>query len=79
AGQLILSRKLQTGNPANFNSYYLAFKFIKMIAILVFLVAWLLSHKETSIPFIISAFIIYLVYVVFETRALNRIVQNRGT
>ena len=78
AGQLILTRKLHTGNPANFNSHYLAIKFIKMIAILIFLVGWLLGQKETSIPFIISAFIIYLIFVVFESRALNRAVRNSG-
>lgn len=79
AGQVILSRKLKTGNPGSFNSYYLAFKSIKMIAILLFLVGWLLGHKEKSIPFIISAFVIYMVFVAFETRALNRIVRNSGT
>ncbi|MDD3811014.1 MAG: hypothetical protein PHV14_01890 [Bacteroidales bacterium] len=79
AGQVILTNKTKAGKASGFNTYYLAFKTVKMIVILIFLAVWMLLHKRSSVPFVVSAFAIYIAYVVFESWALNRMVRNSGT
>ncbi len=76
-GQIILSRITETANLNKFNTRYMAYKAIKMLAVLSFMLGYLINHRKSGIPFLLSAFIIYLIFMVFEARSLNRMVQNK--
>lgn len=76
-GQVLVSRSLGK-DPKIFNSWYMIYKGIKMLIIATFLVVYILLHKENTIPFLASVFVIYLVFMIFESAALTRAARRQS-
>ena len=77
AGQVLLSKSL--GNdPKKFNSWYMIYKAVKMLVIATFLVVYFLIRKENGIPFLASVFVIYLVFMIFESVSLTRVAKRQS-
>jgi cation transport ATPase len=77
AGQVLLARALQR-DPKKFNSWYLIYKSVKMLIIMTFMLIYVLAHRKNGLAFLASVFVIYLVYMVFESRALNQVVRRES-
>lgn len=71
AGQVVLTRYLDQ-KFSKFNAAFLIYKTLKMLILMAFMVIYSLWHKEHVLPFLITTFILYLVYMIFESRSLNR-------
>lgn len=70
-GQIMLSRQLDK-DFRRFNTAFMVYKAVKILILMVFMLVYSLLHRELAVPFLISTFILYLVYMVFESRSLNR-------
>ncbi len=77
AGQVILTRLLDQ-KFSKFNSAFLIYKGVKILILMAFMFIYSALHKEHALPFLGSTFIIYLVYMVFESRSLNRQSKNQA-
>ena len=71
AGQVILTR-LMDQKFSKFNSAFLIYKAIKILILMAFMFIYSALHREHALYFLGSTFIIYLVYMFFESRSLNR-------
>lgn len=71
AGQIILTRLLDQ-KFSKFNSAFLIFKALKILILMIFMIIYSLVNRERALPFLVSTFVIYLVYMIFESRSLNR-------
>ena len=71
AGQVVLTGYLDQ-KFSKFNAAFLIYKTLKMLILLAFMVIYSLLHREYALYFLIATFIIYLVYMIFESRSLNR-------
>lgn len=71
AGQIKLSSLLDQ-KFSQFNTAFLIYKGLKFFVLMVLLIIYSLLHKEHAVPFILATFIMYLVYMIFEVRSLNR-------
>jgi len=71
AGQVVLTRYLDQ-KFSKFNAAFLIYKTLKMIILMAFVIIYTLLHREHALPFLITTFILYLVYMIFESRSLNR-------
>ena len=70
-GQVVLTRLLDQ-KFSKFNSAFLIYKALKILILMAFMFIYSALHKEHALPFLGATFIIYLVYMVFESRSLNR-------
>jgi len=77
AGQVLLTRAL-TSDPKKFNSWYLIYKSVKMLIIMTFMLIHILAHRKNGLAFLGSVFVIYLVYMVFESGSLNRVARRES-
>jgi glucose uptake protein GlcU len=77
AGQVLLTKSLAK-NPKKFNSWYMIYKALKMLVIATFLVVYVVVRKENGIPFLASVFVIYLVFMVFESVSLTRVAKRQS-
>ncbi|MFA6126457.1 MAG: hypothetical protein WC699_04050 [Bacteroidales bacterium] len=71
AGQAILTN-LMDQNFSKFNSAFLIYKGAKILILMTFMVIYTITHRKSALPFLGGTFIIYLVYMFFEARSLNR-------
>jgi uncharacterized membrane protein len=71
AGQVVLTRLLDQ-KFSKFNSAFLVYKGLKILVLMVFMIIYSTLHKEHAIAFLGGTFIMYLVYMIFESRSLNR-------
>lgn len=71
AGQVVLT-KLMDQKFSKFNSAFLIYKALKILILMAFMFIYSVLHKEHALPFLGATFIIYLVYMLFESRSLNR-------
>ncbi len=71
AGQVVLTR-LMDQRFSKFNSAFLIYKGLKIIILMAFMFIYSVLHKEHALPFLCATFIIYLVYMFFESRSLSR-------
>lgn len=71
AGQVVLTRLLDQ-KFSKFNSAFLVYKGVKILILIAFMFIYSAFHKEHALPFLASTFVIYLVYMIFESRSLNR-------
>ena len=71
AGQVMLTRFMDQ-KFSKFNAAFLIYKTLKMLILMAFMVIYSLWHKEHVLPFLITTFILYLVYMIFESRYMNR-------
>jgi protein-S-isoprenylcysteine O-methyltransferase Ste14 len=71
AGQVVLTRLLNE-RFTKFNSAFLIYKAVKILVLMAFLIIYSTLHREKVIPFLGSTFIMYLVFMFFESRSLNR-------
>lgn len=53
-----------------FSTFHMGSVTVKLFIYLIFLVAYALSNKEQAIPFIITFFILYVLFTFFETYSL---------
>jgi len=70
-GQVVLTRLLDQ-KFSKFNSAFLIYKALKILILMAFMIIYSALHREHALPFLCSTFIIYLVYMIFESRSLNR-------
>ncbi len=70
-GQVVLTRLLDQ-KFTKFNSAFLIYKSLKILVLMAFLITYSALHREKVIPFLGSTFIMYLVFMFFESRSLNR-------
>ena len=56
--------------PATFSAYYMGTVSLKLFIYLIFLVIYVLADKKNAAVFIVSFFILYVLFSVFETVAL---------
>jgi uncharacterized membrane protein len=71
AGQVVLTRLLDQ-RFSKFNSAFLIFKAVKILILMAFMIIYSSFHKEHAIYFLGSTFVMYLVFMIFESRSLNR-------
>ena len=71
AGQVILT-KLMDQKFSKFNSAFLIYKALKILILMAFMFVYSALHKEHALYFLGSTFIIYLVFMFFESQSLNR-------
>ena len=76
-GQVVLT-PLMHGKFAKFNAAFMIFKALKIMIILVFMIAYSLLNRDKALPFLISAFFLYLAYTIFESRSLHRHSKNQA-
>lgn len=76
AGQVILTRTL-TEKFSKFNTAFMLFKVVKMFVLMAFLIVYLLISREHAVPLLGSALVLYLVFMIFESRSLNRHSRNQ--
>lgn len=78
AGQVILTRLLDQ-KFSRFNSAFLIFKAVKIFVILlIILISYHSLQGDTLKVFLVATFLLYLVYLVFESRSLNRHSRNQA-
>ncbi len=70
-GQILLTWALRT-NPGKFSSWFMIYKAVKLLIMMGVMLIFILTDRENSIPFLISVFVIYLVYMLFEAAELNK-------
>lgn len=70
-GQVVLTRLIDQ-KFSKFNSAFLIYKALKILILMAFMFVYSALHKEHALPFLGATFIIYLVYMIFESRSLNR-------
>ena len=71
AGQVVLTRLLDQ-RFSKFNSAFLIFKAVKILVLMMFMIIYASVHKEHAVYFLGSTFVMYLVFMIFESRSLNR-------
>lgn len=70
-GQILLTWVLKT-NSRKFSSWFLIYKSVKLLLMMGIMLIFILTDRENSISFLISVFVIYLVYMLFEAAELNK-------
>jgi hypothetical protein len=71
SGQVILTRALGQ-KFGKFNSTFMIVKTLKFFILLACMIVYLLIYREYAVPFLGSALLMYLVFMIFESRSLNR-------
>jgi O-antigen/teichoic acid export membrane protein len=71
AGQVVLTGLLDK-KFSKFNSAFLVYKGVKILILMTFMFIYSATHREHAVYFLGSTFIIYLSYMFFESRSLNR-------
>jgi hypothetical protein len=71
AGQAILTNLMEQ-KFSKFNSAFLIYKGIKILVMMTFMLIYTFTHRKTALPFLGGTFVMYLVYMFFESRSLNR-------
>ncbi|HSG68211.1 MAG TPA: hypothetical protein VK994_05845, partial [Bacteroidales bacterium] len=64
--------------PARFVSLFMLTTMLKLFAYLIFMVVYALLHREVAMPFIISFFLLYIIYTVVEVVCLLRVNRILG-
>jgi hypothetical protein len=62
---------------SQFVNRFMLTTFIKLMAYLAVLLAYVFTHKSDAVPFILSFFILYVAYTVFEVVKMLKL-SNRG-
>jgi hypothetical protein len=57
-------------NPRKFVSYFMLATFFKLMNYLIVILVYVLYVKEGILPFILSFFILYIIYTVFEVATI---------
>jgi len=63
---------------SKFVNYYMLTTFLKLVFYMIIIVTYALLNKEDAIAFIISFFILYMAYTIFEFAAFYRLSKNAG-
>jgi hypothetical protein len=62
--------RISSLNPRKFVSYFMLATFFKLMNYLIVIVVYTLYVKEGILPFILSFFILYIIYTVFEVSVI---------
>ena len=57
-------------NPRKFVSYFMLATFFKLLNYLIVIIVYTLYIKEGILPFILSFFILYIIYTIFEVATI---------
>jgi len=76
-GQVLLTQALKR-DPKKFNSWFMIYKSVKILILMTFLVAYLLINRENALSLLISVFVIYLVFLLFEAASLNKVSRREA-
>jgi hypothetical protein len=68
--------RITTMNPRKFVSYFMLATFIKLMIYLIVIVVYVFFVKVGILPFILSFFILYIFYTVFEVVTI--LAQTKG-
>lgn len=74
-----IHRMLVKSAEKNFSSFtrtYMLAATAKLLIYFTFVIVYALTHKEDAIAFIITFFILYLLYTLFEVVELNKLKNN---
>ena len=55
---------------AKFSTFFMGSVTLKLFMYIIFLVVYVLFDKENAVPFLITFFVLYLVFTIFETISL---------
>ena len=64
--------------PARFVNLFLLTTMLKLFVYLIFMVVYAMLHREVAIPFIVSFFILYVIYTVVEVVCLLKVNRRIG-
>lgn len=70
-GQLVLTGLLDQ-KFSKFSSAFMIYKALKILILMTFMFIYSALHREHALFFLVSTFIMYLAYMFFESRSLNR-------
>lgn len=62
--------KTGSGRPARFSAFFMGSITLKLFLYSIFMIIYILADKENAVVFLITFFILYLFYTVFETYTL---------
>ncbi len=71
SGHVVLSGLLDK-KFSKFAAAFNIYKGLKILILATFMVIYLTLHKDHAIPFLGATFVMYLVYMLFEVRSLNK-------
>jgi uncharacterized BrkB/YihY/UPF0761 family membrane protein len=71
AGQAVLTRLLDK-KFSKFASAFQIYKGLKILVLMVFMIIYATVHRDQALGFLGGTFIMYLVFMIFESRSLNR-------
>ena len=71
AGQVVLTGLLDK-KFSKFSSAFTIYKALKILVLMIFMIVYTLLHKDRALPFLGGTFVMYLVFMIFESRSLNR-------
>lgn len=57
---------------SKFNTSFMIYKALKMLVLMIFVIVSSLLDRDHAVPFILSTLVMYLAFMVFESRSLNR-------
>lgn len=69
---LMLAKTIEK-KPNSFINLFMIATFLKLMVYMAVLLAYTFTHKEDAVPFIMSFFILYVMFTVFEVMELLRI------
>ncbi len=61
---------------SRFVNYYLIATFAKLFLFIIVIVLYLYMNKQDALKFVVSFFIYYLLYSIFEVREIMKIIRN---
>ena len=64
--------------PARFVNLFLLTTMLKLFAYLIFMVVYAMLNREVAIPFIVSFFLLYIIYTVVEVISLLKVNRKYG-
>jgi hypothetical protein len=62
--------KTGSGRPARFSAFFMGSITLKLFLYSIFMIIYILADRENAVVFLITFFILYLFYTVFETYTL---------
>lgn len=77
-GVYYLMLKALEKRPARFVNLFLLTTMLKLFVYLIFMVVYAILHREVAIPFIVSFFVLYLIYTMVEVICLLQVNRRLG-
>jgi len=72
----LLNWRVLTKTPKRFNQVYLLTTTGKMFAVLIFMIAYLLIDRSQVIAFVLTSFVVYMIYTIYEVISLKNLLKS---